>query len=71
MTSFTSAAGDPVQEAGFLLMRHARAEFWPTDRAQQQLLLRRARAKVHPDRHNGDRAQWDELETAARTLGLM
>lgn len=33
-------------------------------------LLRRARAAAHPDRNNGDRAMWDQVEAAATLLGL-
>lgn len=29
-----------------------------------------ARARSHPDRRGGDRTEWDEVEQAARTLGL-
>ena len=31
---------------------------------------RRARAKAHPDVNGGSRNDWDQLELAARTLGL-
>ena len=31
---------------------------------------RLARSRSHPDRRGGDRTAWDEVETAARTLGL-
>ncbi|MGH8575602.1 MAG: molecular chaperone DnaJ [Gammaproteobacteria bacterium] len=31
---------------------------------------RKARAAAHPDRHGGDRTAWDEVERAARVLGL-
>lgn len=33
--------------------------------------LRRARAFAHPDRHNGDRKLWDQVERAASVLGLV
>lgn len=33
--------------------------------------LRRARAMAHPDRHNGDRTLWDQVEQAAKVLGLL
>lgn len=32
--------------------------------------LRLAKAKAHPDQHDGDRTLWDEVEQAARTLGI-
>lgn len=31
---------------------------------------RKARAFAHPDRHDGDRDLWDQVEQAAKTLGL-
>ena len=31
---------------------------------------RRARAFAHPDRHGGDRTLWDQVEQAARVLGV-
>jgi len=33
-------------------------------------LYRRARARCHPDRHQGDRSLWDRVEQAAKVLGL-
>ena len=33
-------------------------------------VLRAARGKAHPDRTGGDRARWDQVEQAARKLGL-
>ncbi len=33
--------------------------------------LRLARARAHPDRRGGDRTEWDEVEAAGRTLGLL
>lgn len=34
-------------------------------------LVRRARAAAHPDRHNGDRTLWDQVEQAATVLGVL
>jgi hypothetical protein len=31
---------------------------------------RRARGASHPDRHDGDRTEWDRVEQAARVLGI-
>lgn len=31
---------------------------------------RRARRAAHPDRHDGDRTMWDQVEQAARVLGV-
>lgn len=33
-------------------------------------LLRKARSFAHPDRHDGDRTLWDQVEQAARVLGV-
>jgi hypothetical protein len=33
-------------------------------------LIRRAKAVAHPDRRNGDRTLWDQVEQAARVLGV-
>lgn len=35
-----------------------------------QRAYRRARAFAHPDRHDGDRTLWDQVEQAARLLGV-
>lgn len=32
--------------------------------------IRRAKARAHPDRNHGARAQWDQVEEAARALGI-
>lgn len=32
---------------------------------------KKARARAHPDRHDGDQTLWDQVEQAARTLGLL
>lgn len=34
------------------------------------LLVRRAKAAAHPDRNGGDRVLWDQVEQAARALGV-
>lgn len=44
-----------------------------TVRPDDEVLRRwwkQARARSHPDRRGGDRTEWDEVEEAARTLGL-
>lgn len=33
-------------------------------------LVRRAKAAAHPDRNDGDRTLWDQVEQAARVLGV-
>jgi hypothetical protein len=40
-----------------------------TDLSDEQC-YRRARRNGHPDRHGGDRTIWDQVEQAAKTLGL-
>ncbi len=40
------------------------------EKSDLQRVLRAARAVAHPDRRDGDRAKWDQVEQAARTLGL-
>lgn len=40
------------------------------DRSTGPERLRRARAMAHPDRHAGDRSLWDQVEQAARVLGI-
>lgn len=44
----------------------------PTNPSMEELmrLYKRARSQAHPDRLGGDRAKWDTVEDAARTLGL-
>lgn len=38
--------------------------------AELAQLHRKARAFAHPDRHGGDRTLWDQVEQAARVLGV-
>jgi hypothetical protein len=40
------------------------------DAEELRRIWRLARSRAHPDRRGGDRTAWDEVETAARTLGL-
>ena len=40
------------------------------DDAELRRIWRLARSRAHPDRRGGDRTAWDEVEIAARTLGL-
>lgn len=37
---------------------------------EDSMLVRRAKAAAHPDRHGGDRALWDQVEQAAQVLGV-
>lgn len=43
---------------------------WQLDGPGGARAYRIARAAVHPDRHDGDRTLWDDVETAAKVLGL-
>lgn len=40
------------------------------DDEELRRIWRLARSRAHPDRRGGDRTAWDEVEVAARTLGL-
>lgn len=41
-----------------------------TDPEQLRAALRKARGFAHPDRHDGDRTLWDQVEQAAQVLGV-
>lgn len=41
------------------------------DPDERRAAHRRARAAAHPDRHNGDRTLWDQVEQAAKVLGVL
>ena len=41
------------------------------DPINRRRALRAARATAHPDRHDGDRTLWDQVEQAAQVLGLV
>ena len=47
-----------------------RRRFDSGDHADTLRAYRRARAAWHPDRHDGDRTLWDQVEQAARVLGV-
>lgn len=63
------STGDPLQDAAYLLLRHAQEEAWPHSAVEQRRILRKARRAVHPDL-GGIRSEWDAVESAARTLGI-
>lgn len=50
-----------------LSIRHFRATHTPDELRRA---YRRARAAAHPDRHGGDQTLWDQVEQAARVLGI-
>ncbi len=63
----------PKQLAAIMTLESiAGADPLPTNPSNDELmrLYRRARSKAHPDRLGGERAKWDTVEDAARTLGL-
>ncbi len=50
-----------------------RAHFEVTDRTSTDVLRKlwkAGRSNAHPDRHGGDQSLWDQVEEAARVLGL-
>lgn len=51
-----------------LPIRHFRATHTPDELRRA---YRRARAANHPDRHGGDQALWDQVEQAAKVLGVL
>jgi hypothetical protein len=54
-------------EAGSLLYRVSGVGiFQPPEEA-----FRKARARAHPDRNGGDRTLWDQVEQAAKVLGVL
>lgn len=60
------------QRAVQTLARAAGIEIAGTPESEEiQKLWRMARSQVHPDRNDGDRTGWDEIEKAARTLNLV
>lgn len=63
----------PMQrEAIATLQSSAGASSTDSDPSEDELrkLWRSARSRSHPDRRGGDRTEWDEVEQAARDLGL-
>lgn len=60
---------DPVAEACRVLLAAADEDSWPRHREGQLALLRKARARTHPDL-GGGREQWDEVDSAAKFLKL-
>lgn len=60
---------DPVAEACRVLLAAAGESSWPRHREGQLTLLRRARARTHPDLGIG-REEWDKVDAAAKFLRL-
>lgn len=73
-TTARPAGPSPAErDAVMVLESVAGAEPGPDSPSNDELrtLHRQARIKAHPDRHGGDRTRWDQVEKAARTLGLI
>lgn len=51
-------------------LRAIPAEYVNTDPETLRILHRTAQRWAHPDRHDGDRAAWDQVEQAAQVLGV-
>jgi hypothetical protein len=63
-------AVDPHAAATTTLLTAAGATQWPLAEADQKRMVRRARAKTHPDLYGGDQSRWDAVQAAARVLRL-
>lgn len=61
------------RDAIVTLQVSAGVESAPSGRPDEQTLRqwwKQARVRSHPDRRGGDRTEWDQVESAAETLGL-
>lgn len=61
---------DPHVAATSTLLTAAGATQWPLALDDQKRMVRRARAKTHPDLFGGDQSRWDDVQAAARVLRL-
>lgn len=59
------------EDAVFLLDEHTDRDWSANNPEDLRRVYRRARAAAHPDRHGGDRTAWDQVEQAAKVLGLL
>ncbi len=57
---------DDALEVLWTVSQLSRENRWPIE-----ALHKKARARAHPDRHDGDRLLWDQVEAAAKVLGLL
>lgn len=67
---YGTAVADPHAAATATLLRAAGATQWPLAEVDQKRMVRRARAKMHPDINGNDQSGWDEVQAAARVLKL-
>lgn len=66
-----SAPQMSTQEAYDLLTEILGPEVVVDGDLDDQALIKRARVLTHPDRHDGDQTQWDQVELAAKVLGAI
>jgi hypothetical protein len=64
------AMGGLTHDQALIILENNAQGAGPTDGFTVEQLYRRARARCHPDRHEGNRALWDEVEEAATVLGV-
>lgn len=57
---------DDALEVLWSVSQLSRDHKWPTE-----ALHKKARARAHPDRHDGDQTLWDQVEQAAKVLGVL
>lgn len=63
---------DPARTAALTVLGQAAGVELAPDPSREELtrVWKRARMAAHPDRRNGDRGLWDQVEEAGRTLEL-
>ena len=44
--------------------------WWTSDQVEPAAYVKAAKRAAHPDHHDGDRARWDQLESALAVLGI-
>lgn len=66
------AADMTVHQARHILLSFSSWEDWDAwdDATAMRKLYKSARAATHPDRNEGDQKHWDQVEQAARVLGV-
>jgi len=66
------SAPDPARSAALTVLTRAAGVELDAAPADDELarVWKKARTAAHPDRRGGDRSEWDQVEEAARTLGL-
>jgi hypothetical protein len=75
-TGFKALGAGRAMPASHMTSEQADAVLWEVSELGRELTWSRearwkkARARAHPDRHNGDRTLWDQVEQAAVVLGL-